>query len=178
MLPATQAADVAALVQPCGGCHGQDGNSTNPAFPTIAGITVEYFKHVMDAYKNGGRKSELMKTFVHSLSDTDVELLADYFNKQKHIAREQQVDMALAEKGKALHMQYCAKCHENSGQITVNNYGILAGQWMPYLKQAIQAYLDNNRTVNPMMITKLKALKAAAGDAGVEQIINYYASIK
>jgi len=173
-----QAADVASLVQPCGMCHGPDGNSTNPTIPAIAGITIEYFKHTMDAYKNGGRKSEMMKNFVHSLTDADINQIAGYFNKQKHIAREQQVDAVLAEKGKMLHEKYCIKCHENGGRITENNYGNLAGQWMPYLKQAISAYLDGSRTVNPMMITKLKALKEAEGEQGIDQIVNYYASVK
>lgn len=172
------AGDVASLVQPCGMCHGPDGNSTNPTIPSIAGITIEYFKHAMDAYKNDGRKSDMMKNFVHSLTKSDIDKIAAYFNKQQRKHIEQKFDPALAEKGKALHMRYCEKCHENSGQITENNYGVLAGQWMPYLKNAINEYLDNKRKVNPMMIKKLKAMKAAAGEAGINQLVNYYASVK
>jgi len=175
---AVSAADVASLVQPCGMCHGPDGNSTNPTIPSIAGLTVEYFKHAMDGYRNDGRKSDMMKNFVHSLTKADIDQIAVYFNKQQRKHIEQKFDPAMAEKGEALHMKYCEKCHENSGRITENNYGVLAGQWMPYLKKAINDYLDDKRKVNQMMIKKLKAMKAAAGEDGIDQLVNYYASVK
>lgn len=164
------------IIEKCSMCHGADGNSSNPTIPSIAGITPEYFSHTMDAYKNNGRQSEMMKNFVHSLSKDDINKLATYFSKQTFKPRKQEFDPAKAEQGKKLHNKYCAKCHENGGRITENNYGILAGQWVPYLRQAIQDYLDKKRRVNPMMITKLEKLKKAAGDDGIEQLLNYYAS--
>lgn len=166
------------LVQPCAMCHGKDGNSPSSGIPSIAGITTEYFTHTMDAYKNDGRKSDMMKNFVHSLSDSDIEQIAGFFSKQTFKPAQQEFNPELAKKGELLHNKYCEKCHENSGKSTENNYGMLAGQWTPYLRQAIQDYLDNKRRVNPMMITKLNALKKEAGDEGIEQILNYYASIK
>ena len=172
------AEDVNKLVQQCGMCHGQDGNSPNSTIPSIAGMTEEFFRHTLDAYKNDGRKSDMMKNFVHNLTGDDIDQMAAYYNKQTYKAREQQFDQAKAEQGKLLHDKYCEKCHENSGRITENNYGVLAGQWMPYLSQAIKDYLDGKRHVAPMMVTKLKALKQEAGDEGIEQLVNFYASVK
>lgn len=166
------------LIKNCGICHGVDGNSPNPTIPSVAGITAEYFKHTMDAYKNDGRKSVLMKGFVHSLSDAELDMIANYYAQQTYVAREQTYDPALAAAGEKLHYKYCEKCHENGGRITDNNYGVLAGQWIPYLKKALQDYLDENRRVNPMMITKLKSLKNDAGEEGIDQIVHYYASLK
>ena len=166
------------LTEKCGMCHGSDGNSPTSSIPSIAGITREYFIHTMDAYKNNGRQSDMMKTFVHSLTKEDINKLAEYYGKQTFKPREQEFDPAMAEKGKQLHHKYCEKCHENAGRITQNNYGILAGQWVPYMRQAIQDYLDKKRRVNPMMITKLEKLKQAAGKDGIEQVLHYYASLK
>jgi sulfide dehydrogenase cytochrome subunit len=163
-------------IEKCGMCHGTDGNSPNSTIPSIAAITPEYFIHTMDAYKNNGRQSDMMKNFVHSLSKDDIDKLATYYAKQTFKPRKQEFDPAKAEQGKKLHYKYCEKCHENGGRITENNYGILAGQWVPYLRQAIKDYLDKKRRVNPMMITKLEKLKKAAGDEGVEQLLHYYAS--
>lgn len=170
--------DLEKLIQQCGMCHGQDGNSPSSTIPSLAGITMEYFKHTLDAYKNDGRKSELMKNFVHTLNEHQINEIGIYFNKQTFKPREQQFDPAKAKKGEALHNKYCEKCHENKGRITENNYGVLAGQWMPYLAQAIKDYLDEKRRAPPMMITKLKALKQEAGEEGIEQLVNFYASVK
>jgi len=170
--------DLEKLIQQCGMCHGQDGNSPSSTIPSLAGLTIEYFKHTLDAYKNDGRKSELMKSFVHTLNEHQIEEIGLYFNKQTYKPREQQFDSAKAEKGKILHNKYCEKCHENEGRITENNYGVLAGQGMPYLTQAIKDYLDDKRRAPPMMITKLKALKQDAGDEGIEQLVHFYASVK
>ncbi len=175
MVPA-YASDIQALVQPCTMCHGVDGNSANSGVPSIAGITPEYFAHVMDAYKNEGRNSPMMKQFTHTLGEADIAQLAEFYGKQKFVARTQEFDAALAQKGALLHAKYCEKCHENGGRITENNYGILAGQWTPYLRQALTAYLDNTRRVNPMMITKLKLLEQEAGQDGIEQLLHFYAS--
>lgn len=174
----TAAADtVPEPVAKCSMCHGEDGNSPTSNIPTIAGITPEYFRHVMDAYKNNGRPSEIMKMFVHSLDDKTIDQLAAYYNKQKFKPTGQKFDQEMAAKGKQLHLRYCEKCHENSGRISENNYGILAGQWMEYLRMAVHAYQEKKRRVNPMMLTKLKKLQEEAGKEGIEQVLNYYASL-
>lgn len=166
-----------ALVAKCGMCHGADGNSPTSNIPSIAGITKEFFRYVMDGYKKSGRESEVMKMFAHSVDAEGVEKLADYYSKQTFKPVKQSFDAQLAAKGKDLHMRYCEKCHENGGKISDNNYGILAGQWGDYLRQAIQDYLDEKRRTNPpMMLVKLKKLQEAAGKEGIEQLVNYYAS--
>ncbi len=162
----------------CGMCHGADGNSPNSSIPTIAGMTREFFAHTLDAYQNNGRPSDLMKPYVHNLSKEDIGKLADFYAKQKFKPVKQEFDPEKAKRGEKLHNKYCEKCHENAGRITENNFGFLAGQWTPYLRQAIQDYLDEKRRVAPMMVKKIKKLKEEAGKEGIEDVLNYYASIK
>ena len=90
----------------------------------------------------------------------------------------QEFDAEKAKQGQVLHNKYCIKCHENNGKISVNNYGILAGQGIAYLRQALQDYLDKKRRVNPMMITKLQKLIDAEGQEGIDKLVNFYASVK
>ena len=177
-IPQTNAEDIEQIKKKCTMCHGADGNSPSSTIPSIAGITREFFEHTMDAYKNNGRQSDMMKSFVHSLTEEDIKSLADFFGKQEFKPRKQEFDPEKAKQGEKLHQQFCEKCHENAGRITENNYGILAGQWMPYLKQAINDYLDKKRRVNPMMIKKLEKLKSTAGPEGIDQIVNYYGSLQ
>lgn len=179
VLPAgTSAEDLEEVKKKCGMCHGADGNSPNSSIPTIAGMTREFFAHTMDAYQNNGRPSDLMKPYVHNLSSEDITKLAEFYANQTFKPVKQEFDPEKAKRGEPLHNKYCEKCHENAGRITENNYGFLAGQWMPYLRQAIQDYLDKKRRVNPMMVTKLEKLQEEAGKEGVEDVLHYYASLK
>jgi len=166
------------LVTQCGACHGIDGNSKNNTIPSIAGINENYFKYAIEAYKNGNRQSDLMKRFVANLSAEEINQLAKYYGKQTFKINEQTFDEGLAQKGKVLHDKYCAKCHDNNGYVDPYNYGILAGQGIPYLRTAIKEYLDGTRKVNPIMLAKLKRVQNEAGEAGFEQLVNFYASIK
>lgn len=166
------------LIKQCGTCHGLDGNSMMSMNPSIAGMTKEYFLHTIDAYKNDGRHSDMMKMFVHSLSDEQANSLAEYFERQTFVPRDQKFDTQKAEKGKALHEKYCEKCHEQAGKITENNYGFLAGQWTPYLKKIIQDYVDKKRNAPPMMITKLQKMKSDHGEESIDWLMHFYASQK
>ncbi|MCI0505180.1 MAG: cytochrome c4 [Gammaproteobacteria bacterium] len=172
------AEDIESVKAKCGMCHGPDGNSPNSSIPSIAGMTKEFFAHTMDAYQNNGRPSDLMKPYVHYLSQEDISQLAEFYAKQTFKPVKQEYDPARAKKGEALHNKYCEKCHENAGKITENNFGFLAGQWMPYLRQSIQDYLDKKRRVNPMMITKLEKLQQEAGKDGLDDVLHYYASLQ
>ena len=168
----------AMLLQQCSMCHGQDGNSSTPGAPSFGGISETYFRYTLDAYKNKGRESDMMKMLVDGLSAEQIDQLTSYYAKQKYKPADQPFDAALAAEGKILHDQYCAKCHENEGRPSPNSYGILAGQWMPYLQLTLKEYREGKRRVNPMMVTKLKHVEAQAGEKGFEQLVHYYASVK
>jgi sulfide dehydrogenase cytochrome subunit len=172
------AQDLEALVKQCAMCHGQDGNSKSSTIPSFGGSSEKYFKYAIDAYKNGGRKSDMMKRFVDNLSADDVDKLAEHYSQQTFKPAEQEFDPQLAQKGQELHNTYCAKCHDNNGRVDPHNYGVLAGQWMPYLKLSIKEYLEGTRRVNPMMVKKLKRVQNEVGEEGFEQLVNFYASVK
>lgn len=170
--------DIAATVKQCAMCHGMDGNSTINTIPSFAGINVNYFKFVMAAYQNGNRQSEVMKTFADQLTAEQIEKLAEYYSRQTFIFNDQPYDKNLATQGKALHQQYCRKCHGDEGTVDPYYFGILGGQWAPYLRKAIKLYRDGARQTNPIMLKKFKHVQEQAGEDGFEQLINYYASIR
>jgi cytochrome c553 len=53
----------------CGGCHGETGISKVPGMPSLIGFDLKYFVTAVNAYKNGQRKHDLMKTLVSAISD-------------------------------------------------------------------------------------------------------------
>ncbi len=67
----------------CAACHGADGNSTNPAFPILAGQYQDYLMRALEDYKSGKRNNPIMTGIAASLSAQDREDLAAYFASQK-----------------------------------------------------------------------------------------------
>jgi sulfide dehydrogenase cytochrome subunit len=161
----------------CAGCHGTNGNSSGPATPTIAGISSEYFIETMQAYKSGERPSTIMTRIAKGYTDEEIKLMADFFSKIKFDrSKSQTVDAKLAKKGMQLHDKYCEKCHEDGGRSTADDAGILAGQWKPYLKYTLEDFTSGNREMEKKMKKKLEQLQKSKGDAGIEQLLHYYAS--
>lgn len=67
----------------CAACHGADGVSATPAFPTLAGQHRDYLYHSLRDYKSGKRKNPIMAGQVEALSDADMADLALFYSRQK-----------------------------------------------------------------------------------------------
>jgi len=65
----------------CAACHGQNGISMSPTWPTLAGQHEDYLVHALTQYRDGTRTDPTMVPMAVSLSDNDVELLARYFSR-------------------------------------------------------------------------------------------------
>lgn len=63
----------------CAGCHGVDGNSVNPEWPSLAGQHAVYTARQLAAFKDGSRSNPLMSAQAMMLSDQDMQDLAAYF---------------------------------------------------------------------------------------------------
>lgn len=72
--------------QACIACHAEDGNSTNPQFPRLAGQHPDYLVKALRDYKSGERKNPIMAPFAANLSPQDMEDLAAYFAQQKGLS--------------------------------------------------------------------------------------------
>ncbi len=176
-LEAAEVSRAALLGYSCAGCHGTNGNSKGPATPSLAGVSRDYFIDAMQEYKTGERASTIMGRIARGYSREDIEQLADFFSRQKFIpAPGQQFDPALARKGARLHDKYCEKCHADGGSSSEDDAGILAGQWTPYLRYTLSDIMAGKSHAPKKMKKRLKKLHEKAGDAGIEQLIHYYAS--
>ncbi len=70
----------------CVSCHGQDGVSIAPTYPSLAGQHEDYIARAIDEYRKGGRKNPIMKGFAATLKDEDIEAIAKYFSHEEHPA--------------------------------------------------------------------------------------------
>lgn len=187
------------LVGTCAGCHGPSGNSTGPATPSIAGFSKNYFIAAMLAYKYGDDEEAIEKTVEASsaldadefealprgtgtimariakgFEDAEIIAMADVFANQKFTRNPQMADQASVDKGAKLHDDNCEKCHEDGGATSIDDVGILAGQWMPYLSNTLSDFKDGTRKMPKKMASKMKDLNAA----DLEALVHYYGSQK
>jgi cytochrome subunit of sulfide dehydrogenase len=163
----------------CSGCHGPNGSSQGPATPNLAGISEAYMIDTMKGYKEGDRFSTIMGRIAKGYTDEEIELMAKHFAGLKLNPIAQKHDAGLAKKGKKLHEKYCEKCHEDGGSSQEDDSGILASQMTPYLRNTFADYKNGDRPITEKkMKKKMKQLQDKEGDAGVEALINYYASQK
>lgn len=178
--------DVPAAAQSCADCHGAGGVSTHEDVPTIAGMSAYYLEGQLEAYKKGERPCPKTKyksgdtsrpetdmcDIAKKLSKDDVTAVTGYFENQTFVAAKQPFDAAKAAEGKKLHNGECEKCHSDGGSEAMDDAGILAGQWMDYLKDTFADYKSGKRLAPEKMKPKIDKLT----QEDIDNLLNYYAS--
>jgi sulfide dehydrogenase cytochrome subunit len=181
-------ADVASLEKDCNDCHGPHGISESNDVPTIAGTSTGILGDYLTAYREKDRpcpKSKYrhgdtkrpetdMCAVTAKLSDADIGALAARYAAKPFKAAKQAFDPAKAAAGKKLHARDCEKCHTGSGRDADADAAILAGQWSPYLKQAMDHFVSGERPMPKKMKEKVSKLAPADIDA----LVNFYASLQ
>jgi len=180
------AADIDKLVDTCTQCHERDGASDDPNMPIIGGYSEPYIIGSLTDYKNKTRscpeieyisenktiESTNMCRVSRTLSEEDIEQLAQYYASKRFRRANQTFDSKLARKGALIHERDCEKCHSEGGGIAEDDSGILAGQWKPYLKQQFFAFYAEKRTLDKKMKPKFNKLDKTE----IEALLNFYAS--
>lgn len=68
-----------APAQTCVACHGQNGISLSPGWPTLAGQHEDYLQHALTQYRDGSRIDPVMSPLAAQMSDETISELAAYF---------------------------------------------------------------------------------------------------
>ncbi len=69
--------------QRCDRCHGLNGNSIDPAWPSLAGQRADYLVKALREYRTGARRSPQMAAMSDVLSDQEIDNLAAHYASQK-----------------------------------------------------------------------------------------------
>jgi sulfide dehydrogenase cytochrome subunit len=165
------------LAETCAGCHGTDGASAGPASPSIGGMNGEYFTELMQGFRDDSVYSTVMGRIAKGYSDEEIALMASFFAGKDFQPAKQEFDTALAEKGAKLHDKFCEKCHSEGGKIIEDEeYYILAGQWTPYLHNAMADFREDRREMPKKMRSKLDDVLEKEGEDGIKALFSFYAS--
>jgi cytochrome c553 len=130
----------------CAPCHGADGNSTNPAVPSLAGQPPLYTYYQLLQFREGQRVDPQMSPFAVGLSDADMQDMAAYYSTQTPAAPPDSGDPVRLEAGRKLvQTHHCDSCHV-PGLVGQNHIPRLAGQHYEYLLKQLRAYKAQTRT--------------------------------
>jgi cytochrome c553 len=163
----------------CAACHGQDGNSLNPEWPSLAGQHEQYIVRALRAYRPGGsRNNPLMMGQVAALSDQDMQDLGAYFSAQTRAPLT--ADPALVTAGERLYrggnqergISACIACHGPRG---LGNpaaaYPAVAGQHAPYTAASLRAYKKSERESDPNQM--MRNISSLLSDDDIRAVSSY-----
>lgn len=136
----------------CGACHGADGNSVTPEWPSLAGQSEAYVVRQLEAYRDRQRQDVGMQQFAATLTDEDMHDIGAYYASQTLLpkgADPQYVSLGeriyrggVPERGIAA----CIACHGPRGHGNpMAAYPRINGQHSAYLVKTLQAYAAGDR---------------------------------
>lgn len=136
----------------CATCHGPQGNSTNPAWPKLAGQNADYTFTELMAFKTGARQDPLMTPQAATLSKQDMADLAVYYaaqTMQPGVAEERLVSVAekIYRGGiRSTNVPACIACHGPAGLgIAAAGFPAIGGQHALYTFTTLQDYASGAR---------------------------------
>ena len=145
----------------CAACHGQDGNSPNGIWPSLAGQGAKYLAQQIAAYKSGMRKDASMTPMAMMVADEDILEISNYYASQRPVIADiGNFDYTMAEKlyrGGDINRNVpaCMACHGPRGTGNAPAaYPALSGQHPEYTVAQLKAYRDGTRTTDPQAMMR------------------------
>ncbi len=137
----------------CTACHGQEGNSTNPDWPNLAGQHTKYFvKQLKDMRNSNVRDAPTMKVLAATLSEQDMDDLATYYAKMP--LAQGSTPKEFLRRGEQLYrggdfakrITACIACHGPKGTGNAQaGFPLLSGQHAAYTLLQLLAFKDGKR---------------------------------
>jgi cytochrome c553 len=155
----------------CGACHGANGNSTNPEWPSLAGIGASYIADQLKNFKDGKRANPIMMPMASSLTPDDMADIGAYFNSLTNTGLE--ADPSFWQAGEKLYrggdparqIPACMACH---GPTARGNepakYPALRGQQSAYVVKQLTDYASGTRSTGPNGIMQTIAKRLTTDD--------------
>jgi len=137
----------------CLACHGPNGNSSIPEWPSLAGQGARYLAEQLKLFREGKRNNPVMMPMATALSDQDIEDLAAYYAAQKPVGLE--ADPSYWRAGEKLYrggdagrqIPACIACH---GPVGHGNepaaFPALLAQHSVYTQKQLNDYAAGART--------------------------------
>ena len=129
----------------CVACHGPGGVSANPAVPSIGGQPAKFISTQLVLFREGIRKDPVMSSIAASISNADINDIAEYLSSLPLAAAPAAIDQTKVAAGRRLTEEYhCVSCHgaDLRGQQHIPR---LAGQQRDYLLTQLRGFKAGTR---------------------------------
>jgi cytochrome c553 len=155
----------------CQACHGANGASQNPLWPSLAGLGADYIAQQLQLFKDGKRPNPVMMPNAQGLSADDMADLAAYFDSQPAPILE--ADPSYWTAGQKLYrggdatraIPACIACHGATGRgAQAAKFPGLRGQQSVYVSKQLHDYASGARTTGPNNIMETVAKRLSEDD--------------
>lgn len=155
----------------CQACHGANGNSTNPEWPSLAGLGADYIADQLKNFKEGKRKNPVMMPNAMTLTGDDMASLGAYFDSLTNSGLE--ADPSYWQAGQKLYrggdqtrsIPACMACHGPTGRGNEPaKFPALRGQHSVYVVKQLNDYASGARTTGPNGIMQTIAKRLSPED--------------
>jgi len=175
-----------ALSATCGACHGVDGNSINPEWPSLAGQGERYMVTALRQFKSGERGNVLMSSQAALLSEQDILDVSAYYANQTPKIGTAQGSEKMLELGQLIYrggilsrnLPACIACHGPSGSGNAPAaFPRLAGQHATYLITQLKIFREGYRPHKDHTRQNSMMNSIASDMTGAEiEAVSYYIS--
>lgn len=177
-LPPAAAQDIEAgraKAQVCAACHGADGNSVAPTFPSLAGQTWRYLYVQLKDFKEGRRSNPVMSPMAMPLSRQEMIDIANFYAAQTLKPSAFKADEAKVKLGKAKADEtLCVMCHLG-GFAGQNEIPRVAGQQYDYIVQQLHDFKARTRTNDAGNMT---SVAQTLSESDIENLAHYLTSLR
>jgi cytochrome c553 len=155
----------------CQACHGANGNSNNPEWPSLAGLGADYIAEQLNNFKEGKRNNPVMTPNTKGLSADDMANLGAYFDSLTNTGLE--ADPSYWQAGEKLYrggdaergIPACMACHGPTGRGNEPaKFPALRGQQSVYLMKQLNDYASGARATGPNGIMETIAKRLSPDD--------------
>ena len=131
--------------QTCFACHGPNGNSTNPAVPSLAGQPGQFITTQLIMFREQRRTNPLMSPIAAPLTNAEISALGKFFTAVPPAPPAKKPSAETLAAGQRLTDQFnCVACHGAAlkGQQHIPR---LAGQQADYLRTQLRGFKAGTR---------------------------------
>jgi cytochrome c553 len=155
----------------CQACHGAQGHSANPEWPSLAGLGAPYIVAQLQNFKDGKRNNAIMMPNAMALSPDDMADLAAYFDNQP--SSQGEADPSTVAAGEKLYrggdavrnIPACEACHGPNGAGNESaKFPALRGQQSVYIAKQLHDYASGARGTGPNGIMQTIASRLSEDD--------------
>src|SRR5580698_4302279 len=167
----------------CQACHGANGNSANPQWPSLAGLGADYIAEQLKNFKDNKRSNPVMAPNAASLSADDMADLGAYFASLPNTGLE--ADPSYWQAGEKLYrggdaaraIPACMACHGPTGRGNEPaKFPSLRGQQSVYVVKQLNDYASGVRTTGPNGVMETIAKRLSAED--IRNLASYLQGIR